>query len=118
MNAKKIVMNLTAFAVLVVIASPMVVTAAVGLDTAPTAQPFSISSLVNNILKNIWIVFAAIAIIFFIWAGVTFITAQGEPGKVATARQAAIWGIMGVVVMILAYSIFNIAESLISGSST
>ena len=58
-------------------------------------------------------VFAAIAVIMFIWAGVTFLTANGAPEKIQQARTAAMWGVVGVIVMILAYSIFAIATNII-----
>jgi hypothetical protein len=55
-----------------------------------------------------WIIFGGIAVIAFVVSGILFLTAGGAPEKVATARNAAIWGIAGVVVGILAYSILAI----------
>jgi hypothetical protein len=77
------------------------------------AQVSSINELINNVLNGIWIVFGAIAVIMFIIAGVLFLAAQGNPEKVAQARQAFLWGVAGVVVGIIAYSIIAIVGTFI-----
>ncbi|MFA6190395.1 MAG: hypothetical protein WC711_02680 [Candidatus Staskawiczbacteria bacterium] len=64
--------------------------------------------LIEQIEILMWMVFGAIAVIMFIVAGILFLTAQGQPEKVQAARSALIWGIAGVVVGILAFSILNI----------
>jgi len=61
--------------------------------------------LVNNILNAVWIIFAAIVLVCFVLSGILFLTAQGDPEKLRTARSAFIWGSVGVVVGIVAYSI-------------
>ena len=73
-----------------------------------------VTSITTTILNKVWVVFAAIAIILFVWAGVRFLTAGGAAEKIQEARTAAMWGVVGIVVMILAFSIFTIAASLIS----
>ena len=51
----------------------------------------------------VWPIFIAVSIIMFIWAGILFISAQGDPGKVAEARKAVIWAVIGIVVGLLGY---------------
>lgn len=58
-----------------------------------------------QLLKFIWPVFIGLAILMFLLAGVYFLTAQGDPGKLKEARSALIWGIVGVVVGILSFSL-------------
>jgi hypothetical protein len=72
-----------------------------------------IGSLINTVLGKIWVVFAGLAVLMFIYAGILFLTAQGAPEKVAAARQAFLWGVVGVVVGIISYSIVAIVGSLI-----
>ena len=76
----------------------------------------NLSGLTGTIVDAIWGIFAALAIIMFIYAGILFLTAQGAPEKIAQARQAALWGVVGVVVIVLAFSIFAIATNLIGGT--
>ena len=73
-----------------------------------------VATLANNLLAKIWIVFAAIAVLMFLIAGILFLTAAGDADKVKTARNAFLWGVAGVVVGIIAFSIISIAGSLIT----
>lgn len=62
-------------------------------------------TLINNVLSFIWPLFVVFAIIMFIWAGILFLKAQGEPAELETARKALLWGVAGVIVGVLAFSI-------------
>jgi len=77
----------------------------------------SLTQLVTYIEHALWIVFGAIAVICFVVAGILFLTAGGQPEKVQSARSAFIWGIAGVVVGILAYSIIAIVTTVMTGGS-
>lgn len=99
---KKIIVVLTLLAVLAV---PVLALA------QPSGQIGSLEELANKIKVAVWTVFGIIALLCFIVAGVLFMTAAGNPEKVAAARNAFLWGVAGVVVGILAYSIVSIVES-------
>lgn len=71
------------------------------------------SGLITSIKGVAWVVFGLIVVICFVMAGVLFLTAQGQPEKIKTAKSAAIWGVVGIFVGILAYSIQTIIEGLI-----
>jgi len=75
----------------------------------PTENSFpTIQSIVEALLNPIWEVFVGFSVIAFVIAGITFLTAQGDPKKLETARSAVIWGTVGIVVGILAFSIMTI----------
>ena len=46
------------------------------LGTGPT-----ITSLFTNILSAVWLIFTGIAVILFVFAGILFLAAQGDPAK-------------------------------------
>jgi uncharacterized membrane protein len=71
------------------------------------------TDIITKILNSLWILFTAIAVIMFVIAGITFLTANGEPEKLKLARSALIGGTVGVIVGIIAYSIITIVESFI-----
>lgn len=71
----------------------------------PNVTISSLDQLVNAIKRPIWIVFGLIALIAFVVAGILFLSAGGDPEKVKTARAAFLWGIVGIVVGIVAFSI-------------
>ncbi|OGZ78143.1 MAG: hypothetical protein A2358_02220 [Candidatus Staskawiczbacteria bacterium RIFOXYB1_FULL_37_44] len=76
----------------------------------------NLGGLITAILGKLWIIFGALAVIMFVYAGILFMTAQGAPEKVSAARQAFLWGVVGVVVGIIAFSIVTIVGSLVEGS--
>jgi hypothetical protein len=79
----------------------------------PSVTIGSISQLISKLETALWTVFGGIAVVMFVVAGILFLTAQGDPEKVKTARNAAIWGVAGIVVGIMAYSIIAIVSSMI-----
>lgn len=74
----------------------------------------SIQSLMQAIVGDaLWVVFGGISVICFLYSGILFLTAQGEPGKISTAKSSFLWGIVGVAVGILAYSIITIVGNML-----
>jgi hypothetical protein len=71
-----------------------------------------LDTLYETIGSIAWKVFAIIALLAFIVAGILFLTAGGDPEKIKLARTAFIWGIVGIVVAILAFSIVGIISNL------
>ncbi|MGD0577005.1 MAG: hypothetical protein ABSA74_02955 [Candidatus Staskawiczbacteria bacterium] len=74
----------------------------------------SLSDLVNAIEKAAGLVFGCIAVICFVIAGVLFLTAGGQAEKISAARSAFLWGVAGVVVGIIAFSIIAIVGSMMT----
>jgi len=72
----------------------------------PNAAPgLNINSLVDIVFSILWPVAVAFFIVMFVIAAFQFFTAQGDPEKVKSARNFVIWGVVGVVVALLAWSI-------------
>jgi hypothetical protein len=80
----------------------------------PAVTISSLTDLITKIEAAIWIVFGGIAVLMFVVAGILFLTAGGAPEKVATARSAVLWGVAGIVVGIVAYSIVAIVSSMVA----
>lgn len=81
------------------------------------AQPGDIDTmeiLFEKIKAAVWSIFAIVVFVAFAVAGILFLTAGGAPDKIATARQMAIYGVIGIIVGILAYSILGIVTTLIA----
>lgn len=104
---KKIVVSLLLLSALVL---PVV---AMAIPPQPNeGDVTSIDAFYDIVAKAAWIVFAIIALVMFIVAGIKFLTAGGDPTKVAEARMAFLWGVAGVVVAIIAFSIVSIVQGL------
>jgi len=73
-------------------------------------------ALMVSILQIIWPIFIGVSIFMFLISGFLFLTARGEPNRLQLARSSLIWGIVGVIVGILAFSIpFLISDLLNAG---
>jgi len=91
------------------------IAAVLSLPTLVLAQKqgITLDSLINSIKNASWKVFGVIAVIAFIVAAVLFLTAGGDPEKISAARNAFLWGVAGVIVGILAFSIVTFIEALL-----
>jgi len=91
------------------------IVAVLSLPTLVLAQKqgITLDSLINSIKNASWKVFGVIAVIAFIVAAVLFLTAGGDPEKITAARNAFLWGVAGVIVGILAFSIVTFIEALL-----
>jgi len=78
------------------------------LPSAAFGAVDSIQSLSVAIARVVWVVFTVIAVICFVIAGVMFLTARGDPAKLTLARSAFLWGLAGVAVGIVAFSIIRL----------
>lgn len=97
---------------LLFLALPFAVYAAGGdLTTPPQPNNFCMSCILANAFTPIWQLAAGLAVIMFVVAGILFITSSGEPGKITTAKNAVIWGIVGIVVAIVAFSIVQMVSA-------
>ena len=61
-------------------------------------------------------IFGFIAIIAFVVAGIMYLTAAGDDGRIKTAKTAMTWSIVGVIVALVGYVIIIAADFLLSGS--
>lgn len=107
---KKIKLTLVSLSTLIL---PIITFAQVPSSNPPVNAINGINGLVSAIENFMWVIFGGIAVVMFVVAGILFLTAQGQPEKIQAARSALIWGVAGVVVAILAYSIILIVRTAI-----
>lgn len=67
---------------------------------------YSLNGLINVLLPGAarWIAgfLGAIAVLFLIWAGIQFLTAEGDPEKITQATKTAFYVIAGVLLVMFA----------------
>ena len=83
------------------------------LPTTVLAQGGPFDKMISGILSAMWKIFGVFAVIGLVVSGILFLTAQGDPQKIQIAKQALLYGIIGVIVGIVAYSIVNIISNVI-----
>ncbi len=76
-------------------------------STPPTGN-LDIPTVIGYILTIMYEIAFGLGVIMFIVAGILFMTSQGAPEKVSTARSAALWAVVGIVVAIIAFSLDSI----------
>ncbi|MEK7664187.1 MAG: hypothetical protein AAB340_01985 [Patescibacteria group bacterium] len=109
--------KLIASSVLTVLLSMPAVILAFNPGPIPSPAPgLNIGDLVDIVFGILWPVAVAFFIVMFVIAAFKFFTAQGDPEQIKVARSFVIWGVVGVVVALLAWSIpFIVRNTLGSG---
>lgn len=59
------------------------------------------------IINTVLAITGAIAVLIIVLAGFRYIISRGEPGEVATAKNAIIYSLVGLVVIMFAFAIVN-----------
>lgn len=72
-------------------------------EFAKTDLMSTVSTIINVIIGLVGFV----AVVVLIIGGINFITSQGDTSKVTKARNTILYGVVGLVVALLAYAIVN-----------
>lgn len=73
-------------------------------------------TMLTNILNGVFLVIGVIAVVVVIIGGVNYTMSQGDPSKVKKAKDTILYGIIGLVVSLLAFAIVNFVLNNIVGS--
>lgn len=111
-QARSMILYAIIGAIVLIMAVPLVslVGSAVGGGiSAPQCKPANATTNALTVLANIinwfsWLL-AILSVAMGLYAGFLYMTAKGEPQKVATANNVLVYTVIGVVVAILAFSI-------------
>ncbi len=98
MKKKLIVLSLAIFSVFPLVSLAVELVPPPGIIQNPL-------SIFDALFAILWPFFAAYAVLMFLVAGFLFLTAQGDSSKVKDARNALVFGAVGVAVGLLAFSI-------------
>ncbi len=73
---------------------------------SPTNQN-NLMSTINTIINVVIGIVGFVAVAMMIVGGISFITSQGDTNKVTKARNTILYGVVGLIVAILAFAIVN-----------
>ena len=65
----------------------------------------SIVGIVQTLVGVAMAVLGTVAVVVLVIAGQRYITAAGDPGKLKSAKDMLVWGIVGLLIAVLAYAI-------------
>lgn len=83
---------------------------AAGLDISNlpgVGDPDPGNSQLQDILNLVLTICGALAVLVIVVAGFRFITSRGNPGETSQARNAIIYALIGLIVVMFAFSIVN-----------
>ena len=76
--------------------------AALGCDQNQTA-PSVATTIINSIIS----ILAVVSVIMIVFAGQRYMVAMGDPGKISQAKNMILYGVIGLVIALLAFAIVN-----------
>lgn len=82
-----------------------------------TSQQTDLMKILNIIINVVIGVIGFVAVVMIIVGGVQYTTSAGETAKVTKAKNTIMYGIIGLVIALLAFAIVNFVLSNIFGSS-
>ena len=71
-------------------------------------------TLVSNIAVWVRRISIPIAVIFIVFAGIKFITSQGNPEKITEARRMLLWTIVGLAIIFIGGGFISLIRSILS----
>lgn len=74
-------------------------------DAGPGFQQISVAALVGRMIQILLGLTGIIFLGILIWAGIMYMTAAGDPGKVDKAKKMMTQSVIGIVIIVSAYSI-------------
>ncbi len=63
------------------------------------------STTVKVLLQLTFGIAGALAVLFLVWGGFKYVTSQGEPDRIAKAKDTILYSVIGLVVTIASYGI-------------
>ncbi|MBQ8991928.1 hypothetical protein IJ090_00625 [Candidatus Saccharibacteria bacterium] len=71
------------------------------------AQTDDLWKTIQTIIDWVLAILGLIAVVMIIIGGVTYMTSQGDPTKTKRGRDTILYGIIGLIIALLAYAIVN-----------
>ena len=85
----------------------------------PSGQNVDLWNIVNTVINVILAIVGVIAVVMIIFGGIQYSTSAGDPGKVKKAKDTILYGVIGLVIALLAFAIVNfVLSSLFTNSAT
>ena len=82
----------------------------------PAHKSDDLISDTNKIINVVLGVLGVVAVAVVIYGGFLFLTAQGDPGKIKKGKDSITWGIIGLIIALLSWSIINFVLSSTMGA--
>lgn len=72
-----------------------------------TCEGNDLNEIIQMIVNAIIFIIGIVAVVMIILGGISYATSQGDPSKVKKGKDTILYGIIGLIVALLAYAIVN-----------
>jgi len=108
---EKIIKNIIVFFLIILAYLPLLVFGQdVRLDNP--AKHSTVVDFLISVRNFLWILVAPLSSIMMIWAGILFLTSEGNPDRIRKAKTLVTYIIVGIFVALIATGIVQIIKSL------
>lgn len=66
-----------------------------------------LNGIIQMIINGVIFIIGIVAVVMIILGGISYATSQGDPSKVKKGKDTILYGIIGLVIALLAYAIVN-----------
>lgn len=84
------------------------------IDSSATTD--DLLGTVRNVINVILGILGIVAVVVIIMGGFSFLTSQGDAGKVMKGRNTILWGVVGLIVALSAFTIVNLVLGAMSST--
>ena len=86
-----------------------------GVNGINSGNNDDLSTIIAKILNAVFVLLGIIAVVMIILGGISYATSQGDPGKVKKGKDTILYGIIGLIVALLAFAIVNFVLGSLNG---
>lgn len=87
-------------------------------DKGITSNQTDLMKVLNVVINVVLGVIGFVAVAMIIMGGISFTTSQGDAAKTTKARNTILYGVVGLVVALLAFAIVNFVLNSVFGATT
>ncbi len=77
----------------------------------------NLQSSIGTILTVVYSIVGIVAVVMVILGGISYATSQGDAGKLKKGKDTILYGIIGLIIVLLAFAITNFVLSSLGGAS-
>lgn len=81
----------------------------------PLSKTTTLSQVILNVVSIVRILLIMAAVLYLLYAGFMFVTARGAPEKIKKARNALLWGCVGIALILASQVIVTSLQNTVSG---
>jgi len=74
-----------------------------------------LNNIIQMIVNGVIFIIGIVAVVMIILGGISYATSQGDPSKVKKGKDTILYGIIGLVIALLAYAIVNFVLGALQG---